>query len=358
MHYRVRYMLYRHRYRLFKIYRAAIFYGLMVLLFFLLYNVPLGGLLSKMPGGGNFSLFDIALSWGERDPAGLVRSAVPVIAWAGSEEDYPEEITPGSLVTAMLAPFRVNLNSPWDLLASEIPVLAEYRREYPVPAESAVAPGTDKKVPEAGTELSPVALVGIYYTHTGETYAMTDGAERLPGKKGGVVEVGRALKETLEKKYGIRVVNDETINDAKYSLSYVESEKTARRLLEENRHIQVLLDIHRDAGKSRNQSLVRINGVEMATILFIVGSDARLPFPTWRDNYDFAVKLAAAINKEYPGLCTGVRVKEGRYNQFLHPRALLVEIGSVNNTTAEAVNTAGRLAEVLAGEILGSAPDL
>ncbi|MFZ5631208.1 MAG: stage II sporulation protein P [Bacillota bacterium] len=357
MNYWVRYMLYRHRYRLFKIYRAAIFYGLIILLFFLLYNIPLAGFLSRTLGGGNFSLFDIALSWSERDPAGLVRSAAPVTAWAGNEEDYPEEITPGSLVTAMLAPFRVNLNSPWDLLASEIPALAEFKREYAVPAASGAAPGTDKKTPGSGTGMSPEALVGIYYTHTGETYALTDGTERLPGKKGGVVEAGRAVKETLEKDHGIRVAHDDTVNDANYGLSYVESEKTARRLLEENRDIQILLDIHRDAGKPRDQSLVRVNGKEMAPILFIVGSDARLPFPTWRNNYDFAVKLAAAINKKYPGLCTGVRVKEGRYNQFLHPRALLVEIGSVSNSTAEAIQSAGLLAGELAREIAELAPD-
>ncbi|MCL6610131.1 MAG: stage II sporulation protein P [Peptococcaceae bacterium] len=357
MYYRIRYMLYRHRYRLAGVYRAAALGGAAVLLFFFLCYIPWAGVLSKIPGLKNFSLFDIAVSWSERDPRGLVRSAAPVMAWAGNQEDYPEEITPMSVVTAMLAPFRVNLDSPPDLLASEMPALAEYRRGLAAKAASGAGGGADRKTPETGAVLTSAALLGIYHTHTGETYALTDGVERLQGKQGGVVEVGRALKDTLEKEYGIRVVHDDRVNDENYSYSYIESEKTARRLLENNPDVQILIDIHRDAGKPRSESLVKVDGKEAAPILFVAGSDARAPFPAWRANYDYAVKLADRINKKFPGLCTGVRVKEGRYNQFLHPRALLVEVGSVSNSTAEAVESARMLARVLAAEIMELAPD-
>ena len=356
MNYWVRYMLYRHRYGLSRVYRAAALYGLVLLFIFFVYHLPLAGFFSSLSGGGSFSLFDIAVSWSERDPRGLMRSAVPVMAWGGNREDYPEEITPGSLVSAMLAPFRINLASPTELLASEMPALAEFRKSPTAPATSPVVADPGSKAPVAGTELTAQALVGIYCTHTGETYALTDGTERIQGKKGGVVEVGRALKQTMEKDHGIRTALDDRVNDENYSLSYVESEKTARQLLEENKDLQVLLDIHRDAGKPRSESLVVINGRELAPILFVVGSDARSPFPTWRNNYDFAVRLAARINSQYPGLCIGVRVKEGRYNQFLHPRSLLVEVGSVSNSTEEAVETARLLASVLAREIIDLVP--
>lgn len=357
MGYWVRYMLYRHRYRLARAYRAAALYGAVILLFFLLYHLALAGFISKAPGFGDFSLFDITRSWSERDSRGLVRSAVPVMAWAGNQEDYPEEITPRSLVTAILAPFRINLASPPDLLASEMPALAQFKRGYSAPAASGARAGTGPKTPGPVTGLTSEALLGIYYTHTGETYALTDGIERNQGKKGGVVEVGKAIKETLEKNYRIRVANDDTVNDEIYRLAYAESEKTARRLLEENKDVQILLDIHRDAGKPRNESLVRVSGKDVAPILFIVGSDARSPFPTWRNNYDFAVKIAGRINEKYPGLCAGVRIKEGRYNQFLHPRAMLVEIGSVSNSTEEAVQSAVMLAGILAREIMEIAPE-
>lgn len=359
MNYWVRYMLYRHRYRLARFYRAAAFYSAAALLFLVFYHLPLAGILSKTMGAGSFSFFDIATSWSERDPRGLIRSAAPILAWAGNQEDYPEEITPESLVTAILAPFRINLFSPPDLLASEMPALAVYRREFAgtAPAGAPAGTGSAPKNPAPGTGLSSEALLGIYYTHTGETYALTDGTERIQGQKGGVVEAGRAVKETLEKEYGIRVAHDERVNDEIYSLSYVESEKTARRMLEENKSLNILLDIHRDAGKPRSDSLVQVNGRDAAPILFVVGSDARSPFPTWRSNHDFAVRLAGRINREYPGLCIGVRIKEGRYNQFLHPRSVLVEIGSVSNSTEEAVRSAVLLARILAAEIIESAPE-
>ncbi len=353
MDYLIRYLLYRYRYRLAGIRRAAALCGTAALLFLFINYLPVASTLSKILGGSNFSLFDIAVSWSERDPRGLIRSAVPIVAWAGNREDYPEEITPGSLAAAVLAPFRINLANPEDLLASEMPALSEYKKGAVPVSSFPAAAGPDRKNPEAAVKLTPGALVGIYHTHTGETYALTDGTEWLPGKKGGVVEVGRALKLTLERDYGIRVAHDERVNDEIYRLSYVESEKTASQLLEKNREVQVLLDIHRDAGKSREESLVRVNGKEVAPILFIVGSDARSPFPTWRNNYDFAIELAGRINRKFPGLCIGVRIKEGRYNQYLHPRALLVEIGSVNNSTEEAVESAKMLGQVLAQQLMG-----
>lgn len=356
MNYWVRYIMLRHRFRLVRLYRMLLICCAAVLLSFLIYNVPLSGAAFNLPDVRSISLFNIAVSWSERDPRGLLRSAAPVVAWAGNQEDIPEEITPRSLVTAVLAPFRLNLASPPDMLDSEMPALAEFKKGYPAPASSGAAPGKERSLTGAAAGITHDALVGIYYTHTGETYALTDGTERLPGKRGGVVEVGRAIKDTLEKNHGIRVAADDRVNDEIYGLSYVESEKTARLLLEGNKDVQILLDIHRDAGKPRSDSVVKVNGKELAPILFIVGSDARSPFPSWRNNYDFAVKLAGRINAAFPGLCLGVRVKEGRYNQFLHPRALLVEIGSVSNSTAEAVESARLLAGVLAGEITQTVP--
>lgn len=351
MNYWLRYIMLRHRFRLARFYRILLICCTAVLFSFLIYNVPLAGVAFNVPDVRSISLFNIAVSWSERDPRGLLRSAAPVVAWAGNQEDIPEEITPRSLVTAVLAPFRLNLASPPDMLASQMPALAEFKKGNQAPALPVTSSGKEPGLTGAAAGITPYALVGIYYTHTGETYALTDGTERLPGKRGGVVEVGRAIKETLEKNHGVRVAADDRVNDEIYGLSYVESEKTARLLLEGNKDVQILLDIHRDAGKPRSDSLVKINGKELAPILFIVGSDTRSPFPSWRNNYDFAVKLAGRINAAYPGLCIGVRVKEGRYNQFLHPRALLVEIGSVSNSTDEAVESARLLAGVLAGEV-------
>lgn len=358
MNYWFRYLLYRQRYRMLRIYRAALLSSVILLLVLLIYHMSLAGVLFKSLQGLNFPLFDIAVSWTERDPRGLMRSAAPVIAWAGTGEDHPEIVTPGSFVTAIINPFKVNYANPSEILASEMPALAEYKKEYSSFLQANIKIPLEQTGSVVDALISPNALLGIYYTHTGETYSLTDGTDRLPGEKGGIVQVGLAIKDRLERGYGIRVVHNDRVNDVNYSLSYVESEKTARRLLEENKDVQILLDIHRDAGKSRSESLVKVKGVDVAPILFIAGSDARSPFPSWQKNYNFALELSNRINDRYPGLSLGVRVKEGRYNQFLHPRAILVEMGTDNNSTEEAMKSGSLMAEILAETLIEIAPEL
>lgn len=184
MNYYVRYLMYRHRYRLSRIYMTAVLLGLFLLLAAALGFLARAGLISRTLQGTNFTILGMATSWSERDPAGLIRSAAPVMAWGGDNEDYPEEITPTSLVTAMLAPFRVNFRNPADLIDKGVPALAEYRRGAAVPA-AATAGGQAEAGPQTPVALSEDTLVGIYHTHTGETYALTDGVERLQGQKGG-----------------------------------------------------------------------------------------------------------------------------------------------------------------------------
>ncbi len=273
-----------------------------------------------------FSLSDNASKW-------LLRSASPLIFQSDGGGDTLDWYS----------------FDPEFLLRSELPFLP--RTKTPELSETALTePTTAIPEKDASKSLQPPAnqnMVFIYHTHTGETYTLTDGMDRLDGKCGGVATVGAAIQEVLEKNYGLRVVHNTKIHDKQYAVSYRESEKTLRKLLSAHPKVRVALDIHRDAGRSRKNSLVRVEGQEVAPILFIVGSDARLPFPTWKENYRFARELAARLDKKYPGLCLGVRVGEGRYNQFLHSGSLLAEIGSASNSTEEAVASARLFAGVL-----------
>ncbi|MGQ9823818.1 MAG: stage II sporulation protein P [Desulfotomaculales bacterium] len=268
-----------------------------------------------------------------------------------------------SALLSLLGSFRVDPSDPVSVLKLAAPVLAQFERPEknsslpavpaspphfaPPPRESAGAAFSARETPASAGK----ADVLIYHTHTGETYALTDGKERLDGKRGGVVQAGAAVKEVLETRYGLKVVQSTKIHDADYGTAYLESEKTLRQLLSTYPEARVVLDIHRDAGRPRENSLVKINGQEVAPVLFIVGSDARLPFPTQEQNKKFAGELAEKMNAKYPGLCLGVRVSDGRYNQHLHPRAVLVEMGSACNSTEEAVAGARLFADVL-GELV------
>ncbi len=295
------------------------------------------------------------INWSDSSLRNILQAGIPMMAWAGEAESLPRLVSPSETVKPLLGLFTLDREQPLHILQSQMPLLdakffvSDQESVAVAAPEPSVVPLSDDEAEEntATANLSEENLVAVYFTHTGETYALTDGMERLQGKKGGVVKVGEALQQELEENHGIRVARSDTINDNIYAESYVRSQETLTELLENNPSLQVVLDIHRDAGKSRENSLVTVHGQEVAPVLIVVGSDARSPFPAWRENYDFARELAAEMEKQHPGLCLGVQIKEGRYNQFLHPGAILLEVGSVSNSTEEAVRT-GRL---LAGPV-------
>jgi len=336
------YSAYNYRYR-----RHRPRYFTILLLVFAIILINYLVVLSPVFNEAGHGLLNVLLAWNDRDLRGVLRVAVPVLSWSGSQEDIPQVAGTGVLTAPLMRVFQPDSQRPLRILAYQMPLLAEVAKSgEPTVLVSApeLKTQSDQEAVLPSPSLTEESLVAIYNTHTGETYALTDGMERLTAKRGGVVQVAKALEDELEKKYGVLVARSDTINDANYNDSYTKSQETLQKLLEDNPAVQVVLDIHRDAGKSREDSLVTVDGQQVAPVLIIVGSDARSPFPTWRQNYSFAQELAAEINKQYPGLCLGVRIKEGRYNQFLHPRAVLLEIGSVSNSTDEAVCTACMLA--------------
>lgn len=217
--------------------------------------------------------------------------------------------------------------------------------------------GTDIVLPDTGEPAvkKEDVRVAIYHTHTGETYRPDDGVERVSGQPGGVVAVGAALARRLHEEHGIGVVHVARINDAVYSRSYLESEKVVRSLLQNYPRLDVLVDLHRDAAGDAAASTVGIGGRKAARLLLVAGSDARAPFPGWRQNYQLALELAALAGKKYPGLLKGVQVKEGRYNQFLHPGAILLEVGSTANSRAEAIYAGELFADILADYLQNNA---
>lgn len=201
-------------------------------------------------------------------------------------------------------------------------------------------------------EFPPVQLNGepmilIYTTHNAESYKPSDGVSRLEGKNGGVALVSKQLTQTMESKHSIKTIYSDVIHDfPDFTKSYINSMRTVQQLLKVNPRLQVLLDIHRDAGqKNRSDTLVKIGGKDCAKIMIVVGTE----HPNWKQNLAFAEKIAAKADQMHPGLLKNVLVrKDRRYNQHLHPRALLLEFGSELNTREDVKNSAVLFADVLA----------
>lgn len=315
---------------------------------------------------------DLTLSEGQMKS--VLEAGLPMLGLR--EAEYK---SPMSLATALLSTVTsVNLGTPQDLLESQYSYLEEMDIEaVTIPygesgfegaageSHDLLAPeniefqdaegdspselqGDDEQLPgEAAAEgiAGDKAFVGIYTTHNAERFA---GEKKSQGKgeNAGVVRVAQVLETTLQNKYKIPVARSEQVHDyPNWNLSYTKSKETAKSLLAKNPSIQVLVDIHRDAGIKEKQ-LVKINGRYAAKVLIIVGSDQRLANPNWKKNKEFADTVASKMDELYPGLCRGVRVQTGRYNQHVHPRAILLEMGNAKNSLAEAEVSAGLMAHV------------
>ncbi|MBE3580121.1 MAG: stage II sporulation protein P [Thermoanaerobacteraceae bacterium] len=306
---------------------------LLVLAGLLLFGVssPLKSLLRRLPGAVASYSYSLPTSFWQ----GILEAGLPTLVLEAGRQPLPPQ--PG------LVPSAVQVLNP-DLVR----FLTTEEEYYPLPE------GQESPPPPPPADVAPVEeggrhpLVAIYNTHNAEAYAPSDGTERTPGKNASISLVAAALAQALTEEYGVPVVRSDTIHDyPDFAQAYANSEKTVRRLLAEYPSIQIVLDLHRDAGL-KEPPVAYINDQQVAQILIVVGSDARLEHPNWRQNEAFARRLAAKMDELYPGLSRGVRVQEGRYNQHLHPRALLLEIGSSNNTLDQAEKAARLMARVLA----------
>lgn len=147
---------------------------------------------------------------------------------------------------------------------------------------------------------------------------------------------------------GVRVVHDLTIHDyPDFPTSYIKSKATVNGLLGDYPDIKMLIDLHRDAGIPKKQT-VTIDGEQSALLLFVVGNGQYVSNPHWRENYALARQVANRLQEKYPGIVKDVRLKSGGYNQNLSPNVLLVEVGSDKNTLDEALIAGRCLGEVLA----------
>lgn len=200
--------------------------------------------------------------------------------------------------------------------------------------------------------LGPRRAVGIYHTHSDESYVPTDGAAAIP-YRGGILKVGSYFTGKLERN-GVRVLHDMTPHDPHDAYAYIRSRKTAVRLLKANPI--ALFDVHRDGVPDPDFYRERVAGTTVGQIRLVVGRQN----PRMSSNLDFAKRLMTYANRVHPGLVKGIFLGSGSYNQDLMPTALLLECGTHTITRPEAERGVRLLADavpVVLG-VTGPRPDL
>lgn len=199
--------------------------------------------------------------------------------------------------------------------------------------------------------------VFIYHTHTTESYQPY--AANVSNNKENVVAVGDVLSDELEKNYGIAVVHDKTYHNlGNFLESYARSGETVDKYLKTYKDFKVILDIHRDGGPAKSTVTFNSNNTSIARFLFVIGPGN----PNKAQNISLAKKLVGIGQSIFPGLIRpgnqgdyGIYYHNAgtRFNQQKSGNALLVEIGSENNTIEEAKTTGIYLARILAEYING-----
>lgn len=198
----------------------------------------------------------------------------------------------------------------------------------------------------------------IYHTHTCESYTKTEnfdyeetGNFRTTDINYSVVRVGTELTKYMEY-YGYNVIHDTTLYDyPSYSNSYDRSLENVDKILKENedKDIEILFDIHRDAiGDSTYAPTVKIGDEEAAQLMFVIGTNGGgSEHDNWNDNLKFAIKIQEKANEIYPGLFKPIILRDSRYNQQLGRGSSIIEVGATGNTMEQCLNSMKYLSKVL-----------
>lgn len=171
-------------------------------------------------------------------------------------------------------------------------------------------------------------LVGIYHTHSSESYVPTEGTESVPFR-GGIYKVGQALVNKLQSQ-NVRVSYDRTPHDPHDNNAYYRSRRTATRLMKDNP--VAMLDVHRDGIPDANYYRKNVSNERVAQLRLVVGRQN----PNMQANLDFAKRMMAFANKTHPTIVKEIFMARGTYNQDLMPTALLIEAGTHTNSRQEA----------------------
>lgn len=192
----------------------------------------------------------------------------------------------------------------------------------------------------------------IISTHSSEAYSDTSDG-RSDDENKNVIKVASVLCEELNKE-GIKTIHDKTRNDEpSYNGSYKKALSVIESNLKKYPSIEIVIDVHRDYMENRDGVKLKptayLKEGKAAQIMFVIGTDALgLEHPNWRENLSLAAKIQKKINSNTSELCRSINVRTERFNQHATRGSMIVEVGSSENTLAEAITSARILGKAIA----------
>jgi len=131
-----------------------------------------------------------------------------------------------------------------------------------------------------------------------------------------------------------------------YYSAYKASKEVVEAAVSKNNSLKYLIDIHRDAA-GKQITTASINGKNYAKLYLVVGKGNT----NYEKNLAFSIRLHDELKKNYPGISRGVFLKgydegDGVYNQNFSDRAILLEVGGVDNINDEITRSIEAFAEI------------
>jgi len=200
------------------------------------------------------------------------------------------------------------------------------------------------------------AVVFLHNSHNRESFLPhlpeETNANQAHHEEVNITKVSERIAQKLESNgIGTKVDDTDIMNILhEKGWSYHQSYTAARPIVEDalanNKDIQYAFDIHRDS-LPRDKTVAKINDIEHATVLFIIGAENK----QYEKNLALATDIHYKLEEKYPGLSKGIITKEGPnsngvYNQDLLENSILMEVGGYENTLEEMYRTADIIAEV------------
>lgn len=200
--------------------------------------------------------------------------------------------------------------------------------------------------------------VFIYQTHSWESYLPLLKDAKVPDdaisndNRVNVVALGSRLSNKLIEK-GIGTEHDQTnmteeLNKRQWksTKSYSMSGAIIDANASKNGELEYFIDIHRDSSR-RDITTKTLNGKDYAKLFFVVGKGNE----KYEKNLQFTKKLNTELENRYPGISRGIFLKpnsmgNGVYNQDVSEKAILIEVGGVDNNLDEVYRSIDVFSEV------------
>jgi stage II sporulation protein P len=156
------------------------------------------------------------------------------------------------------------------------------------------------------------------------------------------------LKDHLNNNGISSIVETKKISDylKKNKLSYYYCYDASRKYLKEamkEHEYKVIIDLHRDSVKHKVTTYTKDNK-NYAKIMFVLATKNK----NYKANEEFINNINSKLDESYKGISRGIYKRDDViFNQDLNSKAMLIELGGVDNTIEELNNTLEVLARVL-----------